>query len=321
MRTLASLLGLVVLVSFFALCAVFKQPEMIATLQDSPFRSQLLAALRGDAASQDALMLLWQEPPLPVADTSSKKILCQTYLSATILLAACPESILAVCDGLSTRPDLYCPARLSQVPLSADRSQAEAIALAKPDLAFVAPYSNPATVLALQRQGICLRNLPCPDSISGILETLTTVGQESGCPLATERLALFTDAALRYVDRLAAEHPPAVLRPLYISQRGHTQATPLPQSLQWQLIKRLQKPCLAEDALNGFQNWEIPLSHEEIAQLRPDCILLATEPMTKKSSAYDCKTIAIDEAVQQSPSQLIALAYYDLYQAMRQVSL
>lgn len=257
----------------------------------------------------------------------------QSYLAASFLLAiAHPDEIIALPKGLREQKQIYPPHILAKVPVDVGQIYSERLYLKKPDLAFVAPYSHPPSLEALRNQHISLYSLHYVNTIQEIKEALLKVGHASNHILEAQLLATFMDACFLAIDnRLCAlnERFPSSETPrkfLYLSHRQHY-SLPTTKCLTGQLMARALKHCphLSGVIPENSHEWRIPLEQEQIVQLNPELVIISSyaplqktlDPALRQTQAYKLNQVFyVDEEIQDSPTQYIALAYFDLFQAL-----
>lgn len=264
------------------------------------------------------------------------RFLPQTYMTADILLAiAKPHEIVAIPKGLRSLDQIHSNELLEQIPLNVDRCLSEKLFLANPHVAFVAPYSHPSALQALTKQKILLYNVQTIRSIRDIQEALLKVGHICNHPLEAELLSIFIEAGLYSIDnRLKALSTigkqtanPKMLLYLCHCQQYHMPTT---KCISGQLLKRALEnysgfitPCVNGDY------WMAPYDMEKIFRNNPDYLILsivkadATKSRLKHQRALHPLTACrngqvsfVDEAFQDSTSQFVVLAYYDLYESI-----
>jgi iron complex transport system substrate-binding protein len=261
---------------------------------------------------------------------SALKFLPQTYVSASFLMAFVPsEQIVAIPKGLRKLTQIYSAAFMERIPYDIDRYHTEILFQAHPDIAFVAHYSDPATLQTLQDQGIRLFFLKDVDSLESIQNGIQAVGNAAGVPEKAELLALFIESALLNMDnRLRALRSTDFPNILYLDYYEKF-ALPTEKTLKGKLLKRL--------GINSFLNtaadaWSLPFTREELAAHNPSALIIAAsngsslkEQVTKDPSLAQVGAIAkghvytVDEAIQDSPTQYMVLAYYDLFRIVERV--
>lgn len=261
------------------------------------------------------------------------RYLPQTYLAASFMLAiARPHEIIALPRGLREFKQLYSSDTLAEVPNDIGSIRGEKLSLARPDLAFVAPYSHPPSLETLRNQNIALFSIQMVNTIKEIQESLLKVGHASNHILEAQLLSIFMEASLLSIDnRLQAlqdkyppGHPPSKL--LFLSHRQNY-ALPTKKSLTGQLMARAltHSPYLSGEIPDTLSDWRIPIGQEQILQSAPDVMIIAEQKhlappppfALRQTEAHQSNQIFyIDEAIQESPTQYIVLAYYDIFQAL-----
>jgi iron complex transport system substrate-binding protein len=265
---------------------------------------------------------------VPLLPAGSGGLLPQTYLSASILLSLCqPEEIIALPSGMRKHTSLYPTDAMKQIVLDTDRQSSEAIIMKQPRLAFVAYYSNPTTVQALKNQGISTLMLDSINTVDEVLQTIERIGLAAGYPTKGRLLARFTASALKAIDNERLAYGTSISKPvLYLSYHG-TFSTPSQKTLTSQLLERLKAPTPIR--VNTSETFNYLLTQELLLALNPALLLISSNdiPSTRKAicslpavqqiaAARSGNLFFLDEEVQNSPSQYLALAYYDLCQAL-----
>lgn len=260
----------------------------------------------------------------------------QTYIAASFLLAiAPPQEIIALPKGLRQLKQLYSQAILAQVPLDIDQISSEKLYLKEPHLAFIAPYSHPPTIEVLRNQNLKLYSIKHICTIEEIQEALLKVGHASNHIIEAQLLVIFMKAALLSIDnRLLAlreqeEKIPSAKRLLYLTYRHHY-AFPTTKCLTGQLMARALKQCpyFLNSIPENQEEWQIPVEQEQILEANPDFMIISTPYLNaqsenvaifQKSEALQShRMIYIDEIIQESPTQYVILAYFDIFQALRE---
>lgn len=265
-----------------------------------------------------------------------RRFLPQSYIAASFLFALSqPEEIVALPRGMREQTFLYPIEKINRVALDTDRYNTEKLYEAQPDIAFVADYSHPSTIEALQKQGIPLFTLKCINSPEEIRHALLRIGAIVNRPLEAELLNYFVEAAMQAIDNrfqvLNAHFNSSNASAKVLFLKHHlTFSTPTSHTLTGKLLKRIGIAELQGDkiAQNTFA-WNIPIRQEQIIELSPDYIIISTNSMDpmrtqllKNNISYlmlknPPKSIAfVHDSIQESPSQYIVLAYYDLYRAL-----
>ncbi|MBS4169559.1 ABC transporter substrate-binding protein [Neochlamydia sp. AcF95] len=318
-------------------------------LREDFLRCQLLARQINNSTRED-LNLLHDHYRLPsIQDdngnifdlsTSYKRFLPQTFVAASFLLALSePELIVALPAGMRKQAAIY-PKKLTHlIALDADRYHTEKLYNARPDIAFVADYSNPSTLEALKKQGIPLFTLKHVNSPEEVQNALLRIGHIINRPIEAELLNYFVEAAMLAIDNrfnmISSTFPSTHLPPKVLFLKHHlTFSTPSSHTLTGKLLNRMGVKQLLGSAGNSHKHaWTLPIHQEHIRQMDPDYIIIATSDMDINKRSFlknqlfrllkekTNKPIAfVNEAIQESPSQYMVLAYYDLYTALTRVN-
>lgn len=285
-------------------------------------RPNPIAVIADDAGNEIALT-----PPMD-------RFLPQTYLAATVLLAlVSPEHIVAIPKGMRDFPYIYPPLLLDQIPLDIDRYNSETLYQLRPDVAFVAHYSHPATLDALKSQGVPLFMITHVDTIPEILNAISRIGYLANQQEKTEHLLAFVEAAMRSIDnqlRALAWKTSSSQRIAFLHYSNRF-SMPTAKNLSGQLLQRInrQVPALAVPVHDSLTEWKVPLTHEGIACLNPQGLILSCMlsgqdqlPQIPSEAIHSLPTekiVFIDEMIQQSLSQHIVLAYLDIFHALEKL--
>lgn len=270
-------------------------------------------------------------------EDSFKRFLPQTFAAASFLMAiGDPHEIIALPKGMRHLPQLYSAEQLALIPANIGQIHSEKLYLARPNLAFVAPYSHPPALEVLRNHRIRLYTIKYFDTLAEIQEALLKIGHASNRILEAQLLALFMEASFFAIDnRLQALHQTSDLsgspqRILYLYYHQHYML-PTKKSLTGQLMARAIARCphLSCPIPESRYDWRIPFEHEKILKAEPDCLMISTHfyadaqavahsrKTMQQTEAFKTQRIFyLDEAVQESPTQYIVLAYFDIYQAL-----
>lgn len=267
---------------------------------------------------------------------SFRRFLPQSYVAASFLLALSePESIVGLPKGMREQKDIYPLETTRLIALDADRYNTEKLYEAKPEIAFVADYSHPSTIQALQKQGIPLFTLKQVSSPEEIQKALIRIGNVVNRPLEAELLSYFVEAAMQAIDNrfkiLNASFNSSDQTPKVLFLRHHlTFSTPTSHTLTGKLLKRIGvKTLIGDESTKNKFAWTIPIHQEQILEIDPDYIIISANSIeTSKNNIFKdslFRTLAerqnkqisfVDDSVQESPSQYMVLAYYDLFAAL-----
>jgi len=265
----------------------------------------------------------------------SDKYLPQTYAAASMLFALLSaDQIAALPTGMRQQSELFSKKLTDQIPLDLDRYNTEKLYIERPKMAFAAPYSDPASIQSLKNQSIPLYFMPSVASCQEIMDHLVCVGKAVHQSEKGELLALFMESALAAIDNrmkalqsIIVENggPPKVL---FLHDFLHY-STPAPHSLTGQLLCRLN---LLDSSIKNMMLpehlWTVPMTQEKIVEFAPEVLIVSSydsESSWKRLNSLSAfrkvpalstqKVFFVDSEVQQYPSQLLVLAYFDLFQA------
>lgn len=307
----------------------------------------LIRTLQNDESVKKSTALLKQQNHYVLDDVGNlidlnllyKKFLPQTFVSASFLLSLVPPGqIVALPRRMRDQTQLYPKSLTNKIPLDIDRYNAEKLFQARPEIAFVAHYSHPATIQALTNQGVALYTMKDIKTLPDISEELTRLGNITDRPLHAELMKIFIDAAI-----VAIDNQQAVLLKHYNQNRQQLPrvlvvnfhqgfSVPTSNTLTGQLLSRMEllditlQYALGSDQSNG---WSVPIDRERLLNLDPDFLIVATDnetAMAKEihndkalqglSAVRNNRVAFVDESIQKTPSQFVVLAYHDLIQAL-----
>lgn len=265
----------------------------------------------------DAYTFSQHFPALPrESDRLSQRFLPHTHFAATLLLTLLPPShIVALPSGMRNQKDLYSQELMQQIPLNAERYCNEQIYQQSPNCAFVASYSDPAMLKMLKKQGINLSVVNPITALSDIEAPLLKIGRICQCPLKARFLMIFMKAAMMNLDNR--------LRALGQERRGssslvyvnayHQLSIPTTKSLNGQLLKRAcsQYGIATCPIPESDSAWSIPFGQEQIRLVNPDYLIISTMHRSRKLD-FDKPTFYLDAVIQDSPTQYLVLAYFDI---------
>lgn len=304
------------------------------------FQAKILATLICDS-SKEALHSLNSKISLKDDKEFITKIhhrharfLPQTYTAASFLLAiADPQEIVALPKGMRQLTQIYSQEQMNQIPLDVEKLSCEGLYLQKPDLVLIAPYSNPSSLSSWKNQKLPLFCTGSLNSIEEITKALLTVGHVTNHLVQAQLLAIFLEAAFLTIDnRLevfsnSIDMPCNDLKLLYLKYHQHF-FIPTPHSLEGKILQRLFSHCkmFKGPLIPQSDEWIHSFEKEQITAFNPDIFFISL-PRTKDTHEFKrhnlCsllgaskKVCCVDEAIQSSTNQYIALAYFDLFESM-----
>lgn len=257
------------------------------------------------------------------------KFFPQTYVSASILLAiAKTKEIVSIPRGMRDLTQIYASSKLEKISRNLDGYYSERLFLTRPHLCFISPYSHPPTVDALRRQGLELCVINNINTLQDIQETILKIGHASNHPLEASLLSIFMEACLLSVDNriksLQKQNSKKTL--LYLCEKqGYM--VPTTKCLAGQLLKRALQhyPALTCSISENQQDWFIPIEKEKIIRTNPDYLIISTphyqavQNQLPNHQVFKQPICYLDENLQGSPTQYIALAYFDIFQALANI--
>jgi iron complex transport system substrate-binding protein len=262
-----------------------------------------------------------------------KKYLPQTYISATFLLTLLDtEQIIGLPSGFRKQKGMFAQELYDQIPLDLERLNSEKIFQNKANLAFIANFSQPSTVQALQNQGIQLFTLNAFNTIPEIAASIQEIGQLVERPVEAELLTLFMESALIAIDnRLLAVHDHDAesnhQRILFLNYHAQF-SVPTARTITGHLLTRLMehKVVFLSPSHSGPSPWTTPVDKEKIARCNPEILFIATLDGQPLESSLTEGALAevnankniqyLNDDIQQSNTHYIVLAYFDLADAI-----
>lgn len=265
-------------------------------------------------------------------ETPRSRFFPQTHVAASFLLAiAKPQEIIAIPGSMRDLPKLYPSSLLNQIAYNTEELRDEKLFLARPQIAFISSYSHPATVQALTKQGIQLFSLKSCEKLSDITDALVQIGHATNHLLEASLLNIFIEACLLHLDNrmallkdFASNSDKKVLYVYY--NQGYM--LPTNKGLTGQLLQRAScyKPELSSSIVPSQHEWRVPLTNEQLLQINPHYLIISSYQAEKMENTLASQSVLknlqlekifyVDEYIQESPTQYIVLAYFDLFQAL-----
>jgi iron complex transport system substrate-binding protein len=270
-----------------------------------------------------------------------QRFLPQTFAAASILLSLLPtEQIIALPRHLRNQTSLYPKSLTNKIPLDIDRYNAEKLFQARPEVAFVAHYSHPATIQALSNQGVFLYTMKNILSFADISQELIHLGNIISKPLQAELMKIFIDAAICAIDNQQAvliknfQLTDNLMPKVLVVNFHQTFSVPTFNSLTGQILSRMPTLDISlkyTEESGQSKEWMASIDRERLIHLNPDFLIVTTtnpdaaakniknDPALRELSAVrQNRLVFIDELIQQTPSQYVVLAYHDLIHALIQ---
>ena len=229
------------------------------------------------------------------------KIIPQTHVAATILLAIAPKAVQAIPMGLRGSDDLFAPASLESIPLNCQSLEGETVQNLSPDFALVAPYSNPVFLKMLRNQKVPEIQTDQICSLEDLYLAIHDISELAKHPTEGRLLTLFMKGSIMAIDnRLHALKnflKKDVGSVLYLSGE-HPFYSPAQNSLISALLQRLE-----------IKTYDKQFSYEDIELFSPDTLILASNTQLRLKSK---RIYRVNSTVQDSPTQFAILAYRDI---------
>lgn len=271
---------------------------------------------------------------------STPKILPHTIATASFVFALNgTDNVIAIPKAIREKQPYFPDVQLDTIAYDCDRSHGEAIAALKPDIAFVASYSNPASLEALRRQEVKAFTLSDLNTKEDIINAIERVGAVINRDLEAFILTTFIDAAFLCIDnRIAAlkEQKPPFEKPLVTYYYGQWYF-PTYKTLTSRLAERAGIPYSMKTLFDSTQSimWLQPVTSEQLVFYNPSDLIVAADNhsslhldhllrlpfFSEIDACQHAKVQMIDAEIQQSVSQHIVLAYFDLYYSLVQLSM
>lgn len=244
----------------------------------------------------------------------------QTVAAATFLLAiASREQIFALPEALFAARGLYPREKIENIPAACAKIEGEHYFQRLPDLACIAPYSNPDVASTLRSLGIPLIHVDPLDSVEHIQEALLALGRAVQRPLHAMFLRLFMEAACIAIDQRLLALPSGDVKRICCVVGRERHGIPTTKSLQGQLLQRALKHCprLMCHVPESSTSWYSECDQEQLMAQQADALLISSyggADLVKEHLGALAHTPCyfLDDAAQNSPTQYIVLAYLDI---------
>lgn len=273
---------------------------------------------------------------IPIACAKNEpKMIPHTMASASFLLALNgTKNVVAIPKGIREWQSFFPLISMDAIPCDCDRSLGEILSAARPDVAFVASYSNPPAIEALRKQGVEIFTFSDLNTKEQITSAIERMGEVINRSLEAQILNTFIDAAFLCVDNrltaMRADFQPFD-KPLVTYFYGQWYF-PTYKTLTSRLAERAGIPYRHENLFDHSHSvmWLQPISNEQIVYYNPSEMIIAADKRTplllntllnqpffsEIEACRDNNIQIIDAEIQQSVSQHIVLAYFDLYYAL-----
>lgn len=233
----------------------------------------------------------------------SSKFYPQTYAAASFMLALCaPEQIISLPKGFKSRSDLFPNELTNLISYETNKYNLEILSTQKIEGAFVSNYSDPCTLHALQSQGIPVIRLCACSSIEEVTHTIHMIGEITGNHQKAELMNLLIKSCLGALNKRTSWLRSTGQMPRFLClYENNTLKLPTKKTLTGSILS-----IMGVETVNS-NDWCIPVDKEYIENYHPEKIIIASESKNNKDIPYH---------VQNSPTQHMVLAYYDILYAL-----
>jgi iron complex transport system substrate-binding protein len=201
-----------------------------------------------------------------------QKIVSVTLPTDEILLTLVGTGRLAAVTGFAEDPAVSNVAsQVLNVPMKLAQLNAEVVISLKPDIVFVADWSEAAAVKQLRDAGVPVYEFKSPVSVKQIEDTITHIGTVVGEENAAKKLTQWMDTRLAAVAARIATIP-ADKRLSVMDYNTYGTASGAGSS--WDDIVRLAGLRNAVADLTADQYGSVPLSKEKLLTIDPDILML-----------------------------------------------
>jgi len=201
-----------------------------------------------------------------------QKIVSVTLPTDEILLALVQKSRIAAVTGFSEDASVSNVAsQVFDVPVKLPQLNVETIVSLKPDLVFVADWTEPASVAQLRNAGLTVYLFKSPLTVREIEDRISRIGTAVGEEETAKRLVQWMDGRLAAVAKSLTALAPA--RQLTVMDYN-TWGTSMGRGSSWDEIVRLAGLRNAVADLKADQYGSVPVSKEKILLLDPDILMV-----------------------------------------------
>jgi iron complex transport system substrate-binding protein len=258
-----------------------------------------------------------------------RRIVSLTLPTDEILLSLVPHDRLMAVTGFSADPSVSnVVSQVADIPTKLSQLNAEIVISLRPDLVFVADWTDPSSVRQLRDAGLTVYQFRSPVTVEGIEQGIARVGVAVGEEAAARGLVQWMESKLGAVtDKLAGLPPGSVLTVMDYNTWG----TSMGAGSSWDEIVRRAGLRNAVGGLTSDAHGAVPVAEEKILQIDPDILLvpawvygnkagsdsfyrrIVTDPAMKHLRAVQQgRVYRMPENIKSSTSQYIVLAVESL---------
>jgi iron complex transport system substrate-binding protein len=201
-----------------------------------------------------------------------QKIVSITLPTDEILLSLVAPSRLAAVTGFAEDPAVSNVAsQVIAVPMKLAQLNVEVIVSLKPDLVFVADWTDAASVKQLRGAGLAVYQFKSPITVKEIEAGITRIGSAVGEEDGAKRLVQWMDTRLAAVAARVGSLPAS--KRLTVMDYN-TWGTASGAGSSWDEIVRLAGLTNAVASIKADQYGSVPLSREKLLTLDPDILMV-----------------------------------------------
>jgi len=258
-----------------------------------------------------------------------QKIVSVTLPTDEILLSLVSKSRIAAVTAFAEDPSLSnVVGQVIDVPVKLAQMNAEVILSLKPDIVFVADWSDAAAVKQLRSAGLVVYQFKSPSTVKEIQSRIAAIGVAVGEEDAAKKLSQWMDTRLAAVAAKLA----GLASDKRLSVMDYTTwGTSMGAGSSWDEIVRLAGLKSAVASLKADQYSSVSVSKELLLQLDPDILMvpawvygdvkgsdafyngIVTDPALKNMKAVKSARVhRMPEAMKTATSQYIVFGVEDL---------
>ena len=258
-----------------------------------------------------------------------ERIASVTLPTDEILLALVEKRRLAAVTGFSQDSAVSnIAAQVSDVPVKLSQLNVEVIVSLKPDIVFVADWSDASSVRQLRDAGLAVFQFKSPLTVKEIQAGIARIAAAVGEEAKGKALVQWMDGSLAAVKSRLTGLPPG--KKLTVMDYN-TWSSSMGRGSSWDEIVRLAGLENAVAGLSSDQYGAVPISREKLLELDPDILILpgwvygdpagadsffsaiVEDPALRQMKAVrEGRTHRIAERAKSSTSQYIVLAVEEL---------
>jgi iron complex transport system substrate-binding protein len=201
-----------------------------------------------------------------------RRIVSVTLATDEILLALVAKGRIAAVTSLAADPSVSnVVGQVLDIPMKLDQINAEVILSLKPDLVFVADWSDASSVKQLRSAGLTVYQIKTPVTVKEIQARIVSIGALVGEEAAARKLNQWMDGRIAAVSaKVAGLAPDKRL----VVMDYNTWGSSMGAGSTWADIVRLAGLRNAVGSMAADQYGSVAISKETLLQLNPDILML-----------------------------------------------